>query len=66
MSTRTITEALVATGHNLVGGTGGPCEKCWGDAYMRSLSDPSKSQHEHYEAIVVAAPSPSAETGGEE
>jgi hypothetical protein len=24
------------------------CEKCWGDAYMRTLSNPMKSQHEHY------------------
>jgi len=24
------------------------CEKCWGDAYMRMLSEPTKSQSEHY------------------
>lgn len=24
------------------------CEKCWADAYTRSLSDPSKTQTEHY------------------
>lgn len=24
------------------------CEKCWRDAYMRTLSHPSKSQTEHY------------------
>jgi hypothetical protein len=24
------------------------CEKCWGDAYMRWLAHPSKSQSEHY------------------
>lgn len=24
------------------------CEKCWGDAYLRSLSQPEKTQAEHY------------------
>jgi hypothetical protein len=30
----------------------GACEKCWGDAYMRVLSDSSKSQAEHYEDLL--------------
>jgi hypothetical protein len=24
------------------------CEKCWGDAFVRHLNNPSKSQAEHY------------------
>ena len=28
------------------------CEKCWGDAYMRSLGDRSKSQSEHYRDLL--------------
>jgi hypothetical protein len=24
------------------------CEKCWADAYMRMLGEPSKSQTDHY------------------
>ena len=24
------------------------CEKCWSDAYLRALSDPSKDQTDHY------------------
>ena len=30
----------------------GCCERCWGDAYMRFLSDPTKSQGEHYQALL--------------
>lgn len=29
------------------------CEKCWGDAYVRSLSDTSKTQYEHYKDLVM-------------
>ena len=29
------------------------CEKCWGDAYLRWMSDPSKSQAEHYTELLV-------------
>lgn len=28
------------------------CEKCWGDAYMRMLGEPSKSQTEHYKDLL--------------
>lgn len=28
------------------------CEKCWGDAYMRIYSNPSKSQSEHYGDLI--------------
>lgn len=28
------------------------CEKCWGDAYLRMLSEPSKSQAEHYQLLL--------------
>ena len=28
------------------------CEKCWGDAYMRTLSDPTLSQAEHYQNLI--------------
>lgn len=24
------------------------CERCWSDAYLRMLSDPSKTQADHY------------------
>lgn len=24
------------------------CEKCWGDAFLRTLSHPDKSQYDHY------------------
>ena len=29
------------------------CEKCWSDAYMRTLSDPMKSQAEHYHNLII-------------
>jgi hypothetical protein len=29
------------------------CEKCWGDAYLRTLSDPSKEQYEHYRDLIA-------------
>ena len=29
------------------------CEKCWGDAYKRSLADPSKSQSDHYRELLA-------------
>lgn len=28
------------------------CEKCWGLAYMRAMSDTSKTQTEHYTALL--------------
>ena len=28
------------------------CEKCWGDAYMRSRENPMKSQTEHYQDLI--------------
>lgn len=28
------------------------CEKCWNDAYSRSLSDTSKTQVEHYNDLL--------------
>lgn len=28
------------------------CEKCWGDAYMRALTNPSKSQADHYHDLI--------------
>ena len=28
------------------------CEKCWGDAYLRWMSDPAKSQAEHYADLL--------------
>ena len=29
------------------------CEKCWGDAYMMTLSEPMKSQAEHYSDLII-------------
>lgn len=29
------------------------CEKCWGDAYMRTYTNPGKSQAEHYSALIL-------------
>lgn len=29
------------------------CEKCWADAFMRFMSDPSKSQAEHYSELLA-------------
>lgn len=29
------------------------CEKCWGDAYMRMLGDPSRSQADHYADLLA-------------
>lgn len=28
------------------------CEKCWNDAYRRTLSEPMKSQTEHYHDLL--------------
>mgnify|MGYP006971740195 CR=1 FL=1 len=28
------------------------CEKCWGDAYMRTYENPYKSQAEHYQDLL--------------
>jgi len=28
------------------------CEKCWADAYLRQMSDPSKLQVEHYRDLI--------------
>ena len=28
------------------------CEKCWGDAYMKTFTNPSKSQAEHYSDLI--------------
>jgi rubrerythrin len=28
------------------------CERCWGDAYQRSLTDPTKTQSEHYRDLL--------------
>jgi hypothetical protein len=28
------------------------CEKCWGDAHMRAMCHPSKSQAEHYHDLL--------------
>jgi len=28
------------------------CEKCWGDAYMRTFAHPMKSQAEHYHDLL--------------
>lgn len=28
------------------------CEKCWGDAYLRFLSNPMKDQSEHYHILL--------------
>jgi hypothetical protein len=30
------------------------CEKCWGRAYLMSLSDPSMTQAEHYHELIYA------------
>jgi len=30
----------------------GGCEKCWSDAYLRMMCDPSKSQAEHYRDLL--------------
>jgi len=29
------------------------CEKCWGDAYLRAISDPTKPQAEHYADLLI-------------
>jgi len=28
------------------------CEKCWGDAYTRTHTNPMKSQTEHYQELI--------------
>lgn len=28
------------------------CEKCWSDAYMRTHTNPMKSQAEHYQDLI--------------
>ena len=28
------------------------CEKCWSDAYMRSIENPMKVQAEHYQDLI--------------
>ena len=28
------------------------CEKCWSDAYMRTLAEPNKSQAAHYRDLL--------------
>lgn len=28
------------------------CEKCWSDAYLRMLSEPSKTRAEHYSELL--------------
>ena len=28
------------------------CEKCWGDAYLRTLYNPVKSQADHYRDLL--------------
>ena len=56
----TITEQLRREGHTV---TGAVCEKCWADAYMRSLSDTSKDQSGHYSDITIEAESRAGATG---
>ena len=29
------------------------CEKCWADAYLRMLTNPMKSQSEHYHDLLI-------------
>ncbi len=29
------------------------CEKCWGDAFMRMMDSPMKSQSEHYHDLLA-------------
>ena len=29
------------------------CEKCWGDAYLRWMRDPEKTQAEHYSDLLI-------------
>jgi hypothetical protein len=29
------------------------CEKCWGDAYIRWMAEPSKTQAEHYQDLLA-------------
>lgn len=29
------------------------CEKCWGDAYMRHLDFPGKTQSDHYHDLLI-------------
>lgn len=48
----TITDRLIERGHTV---TGGVCEKCWADAYMRSMEDTSKSQSDHYADTITEA-----------
>ncbi len=28
------------------------CEKCWGEAYLKTYEDPMKSQTEHYNELI--------------
>ena len=37
------------------------CEKCWGEAHIRHLNDPSKSQTEHYMDIIKEKKHPNGE-----
>jgi hypothetical protein len=29
------------------------CEKCWSDAFLRMLADPSRTQTEHYSDLLL-------------
>jgi len=31
----------------------GLCEACWGEAYLRTLSDPHRSQYLHYLDVIA-------------
>lgn len=43
----------------------GACEQCWLDAYVRKLSDPSKSQTEHYHDLLRERPAPCGDAAPE-
>lgn len=34
------------------------CERCWADAYLRMMAEPSKSQTEHYHDLLAERPRP--------
>ena len=44
------------------------CEKCWKDAYLRTMCQPEKTQAEHYRDLLaerVLKPCTLAEQGGQ-
>lgn len=42
------------------------CEKCWGDAYIKALHNPTRSQAEHYSDLIKERNCTPEEQAGED